>query len=68
MVRFNFTGKITNPILQFDISAPLSGTILLRQADGAVEVSYGISNPQRTGIAFGVVPKDGPMVLRRAIR
>jgi hypothetical protein len=68
VVRFNFTGKITNPILRFDISAPLSGSILLRQADGALEVSFGISNPQRTGIAFGVVPEDGPMVLRRAIR
>lgn len=68
VVRFNFTGKITNPILRFDISTPLSGSILLRQIDGAVEVSYGISNPQRTGIAFGVVPEDGPMVLRRAIR
>lgn len=68
VVRFNFTGKITNPILRFDLSAPLSGSILLRQADGGLEVSYGISNPQRTGIAFGVVPEDGPMVLRRAIR
>jgi len=68
VVRFNFTGKITNPILRFDISAPLSGSILLRQINGAVEASYGISNPQRTGIAFGVVPEDGPMVLRRAIR
>ncbi|MBE0657748.1 MAG: hypothetical protein IH602_08645 [Bryobacteraceae bacterium] len=68
LVRFNFTGKITNPILRFDISAPLSGSILLRQADGALEVSFGISNPQRTGIDFGVVPEDGPMVLRRAIR
>jgi hypothetical protein len=68
VVRFNFTGKITNPILRFDISAPSSGSILLRQADGAVEVSYGITNPQRTGIAFGVVPEDGPMVLRRSIR
>lgn len=68
VVRFNFTGKITNPILRFDISAPLSGSILMRQAGGAVEVSYGISNPQRTGIAFGAVPEEGPMVLRRAIR
>lgn len=68
IVRFSFVGKITNPILRFEISAPLSGSILLRQADGGLEVSYGISNPQRTGIAFGVVPEDGPMVLRRAIR
>ncbi|MBA3974651.1 MAG: hypothetical protein C0504_10595 [Candidatus Solibacter sp.] len=68
VVRFNFTGKITNPILRFDITAPLSGSILLRQAGGGVEVSYGISNPQRTGVAFGVVPEDGPMMLRRTIR
>ncbi len=69
VVRFNFTGKITNPILRFDIAAPLAGTILLRQADaGTIEVSYGISNPQKTGIAFGAVPEDGPQVLRKALR
>jgi hypothetical protein len=69
VVRFNFTGKITNPILRFEITAPLTGTILLRQADaGTMEVSYGINNPQRTGIAFGAVPEDGPQVLRKALR
>lgn len=69
VVRFNFTGKITNPILRFDISAPLVGTILIRQSDAAtIEVSYGISNPQKTGIAFGAVPEDGPQVLRKALR
>jgi len=69
VVRFNFTGKITNPILRFDIATPLAGTILLRQADAAtIEVSYGISNPQKTGIAFGAVPEDGPQVLRKALR
>ena len=69
VVRFNFTGKITNPILRFEIAAPLTGTILLRQADaGTMEVSYGINNPQKTGIAFGAVPEDGPQVLRKALR
>ena len=69
VVRFNFTGRITNPILRFEISAPLSGTILIRHPDAVtLEVSYGINNPQKTGIAFGAVPEDGPQVLRKVLR
>lgn len=69
VVRFNFAGRITNPILRFDIKAPLAGTILIRQgAAGTLEVSYGIRNPQKAGIDFGLVPDDGPQVLSRAVR
>jgi hypothetical protein len=69
VVRFNFAGSITNPILRFKISAPLSGTIFIRPAGaGTLEVSYGISNPLRTGIAFGAVPEESPQMLRKALR
>ncbi len=69
VVRFDFTGRITNPILRFAVSAPLKGTILIRPVDAVtLEVSYGISNSQKAGIDFGAVPEEGPQLLRRALR
>jgi len=68
-VRFGFTGKITNPILRFEIIPPLKGTILIRPADaGTLEVSYRIEGAKKSGVAVGSVPEQKPIVLRKARR